>query len=129
MVRKSKNKRSMKVENLEQSGTQLGTLRATTSSASNRGFDALVDEMVGADTSVPQPIVPCDTSVTGTTHSRPTEAITASTVRPSQRSRATQPWGLPTRYNTPKPAELVPFSDPPLGTPTNETYPLYFYLI
>ena len=82
-------------------------LRATISSPSNRGFDALVDEMVGADTSVPQPMVPCDTSVPGTSYSRPTEAITASTIRPSQRNRATQPWGPPTRYNTPKPV-LVP---------------------
>ena len=53
-MRNKVNKKSFKKgETFHQSGSQPDPLAATSNSVYNRGFDALVDEMVGADTSLP----------------------------------------------------------------------------
>src|SRR5678816_744943 len=101
----------------------------------SKGFDALVDEMVRAAHQHPAnlltPQIPAllvdPPHLSGEVVSQSVPALPFQSRH--QRNRASpHPLGPPTRYHTPRPIERFPFSDPPLGSPAFDTYPLYFYL-
>lgn len=119
MAKKNKNFKVIKKGEPHQlSGSSPDPFRTHPGQASNRGFDALVDEMVGAS-SQPNP-------------SRPAEALASqhhSVVLPTHQlsSKPVRQPGLTSRQSN-KQAPTVALLDPPPGVPSNLSYPLYFYL-